>query len=75
MIRSGFGQGRVERALRRAFGNAQHHYDIGNDLYEAMLDKRMLYTCALWSTRVEPKMGEAAAWAAARSLGATASAG
>jgi cyclopropane-fatty-acyl-phospholipid synthase len=35
---------------RRAFGNGQHHYDIGNDLYEAMLDRRMLYTCALWST-------------------------
>lgn len=24
------------------------HYDIGNDLYEAMLDERMLYTCAYW---------------------------
>jgi len=38
------------QTMRRAFGNAQHHYDIGNDLYEAMLDRRMLYTCALWST-------------------------
>ena len=38
------------QSLRRAFGNGQHHYDIGNDLYEAMLDRRMLYTCALWST-------------------------
>ena len=38
------------QAVRRAFGNGQHHYDIGNDLYEAMLDRRMLYTCALWST-------------------------
>jgi cyclopropane-fatty-acyl-phospholipid synthase len=34
----------------RAFGNGQHHYDIGNDLYEAMLDRRMLYTCAYWPT-------------------------
>ncbi len=34
---------------RRSFGNGQHHYDIGNELYEAMLDRRMLYTCALWS--------------------------
>jgi len=24
------------------------HYDLGNDLYEAMLDKRMAYTCAYW---------------------------
>jgi cyclopropane-fatty-acyl-phospholipid synthase len=38
------------QSLRRAFGSGQHHYDIGNDLYEAMLDRRMLYTCALWST-------------------------
>ena len=26
----------------------QRHYDIGNDLYSAMLDKRMVYTCAYW---------------------------
>jgi cyclopropane-fatty-acyl-phospholipid synthase len=32
----------------RSFGNGQHHYDIGNELYEAMLDRRMLYTCAYW---------------------------
>jgi cyclopropane-fatty-acyl-phospholipid synthase len=34
----------------RAFGNGQHHYDLGNDLYEAMLDRRLLYTCAYWPT-------------------------
>jgi cyclopropane-fatty-acyl-phospholipid synthase len=38
------------QSLRRSFNNGQRHYDLGNDLYEAMLDKRMLYTCALWST-------------------------
>ena len=27
---------------------AHRHYDLGNDLYEAMLDKRMQYTCAYW---------------------------
>jgi cyclopropane-fatty-acyl-phospholipid synthase len=26
--------------------NISHHYDIGNDLYKIMLDKRMQYTCA-----------------------------
>jgi cyclopropane-fatty-acyl-phospholipid synthase len=26
----------------------EQHYDIGNDLYKAMLDKRMVYTCAYW---------------------------
>jgi len=27
---------------------AERHYDLGNDLYRAMLDKRMNYTCAYW---------------------------
>ncbi len=27
---------------------AREHYDLGNDLYRAMLDKRMQYTCAYW---------------------------
>jgi cyclopropane-fatty-acyl-phospholipid synthase len=34
--------------LTRPFEIAQRHYDIGNDLYEAMLDKRMVYTCGYW---------------------------
>ncbi len=32
----------------RAKRNASHHYDIGNDLYERMLDKRMIYSCGYW---------------------------
>ena len=27
---------------------AQAHYDLGNDLYQAMLDKNLQYTCAYW---------------------------
>jgi cyclopropane-fatty-acyl-phospholipid synthase len=34
----------------KAKNNAQHHYDIGNDLYERMLDTRMVYSCAYWDT-------------------------
>jgi cyclopropane-fatty-acyl-phospholipid synthase len=34
--------------VARPFEVAQKHYDIGNDLYEAMLDPRMVYTCAYW---------------------------
>jgi len=34
--------------LSRAYRVGQQHYDIGNDLYQAMLDKRMLYTCGYW---------------------------
>ncbi len=32
----------------RAFIVGQKHYDIGNDLYEAMLDKTMTYSCGYW---------------------------
>lgn len=32
----------------RATEVAEAHYDLGNDLYEAMLDKHMVYTCAYW---------------------------
>jgi len=32
----------------RAKRDMHHHYDIGNDLYKLMLDKRMVYTCAYW---------------------------
>ncbi len=36
------------QSKRRAFEVGEHHYDLGNDLYEAMLDKRMNYTCGYW---------------------------
>ena len=32
----------------QAYKNAQRHYDIGNDLFSRMLDKRMVYTCGYW---------------------------
>jgi len=34
----------------RAYQVGERHYDIGNDLYKAMLDKRMLYSCGYWKT-------------------------
>jgi len=36
------------QAPKRAYRNAQLHYDIGNDLYEPMLGPTMAYTCAYW---------------------------
>lgn len=33
----------------RAFVIGEHHYDIGDVLYEAMLDRRMIYSCAYWN--------------------------
>ena len=41
------------QSLRRAARNASAHYDIGNDLYERMLDKRMVYSCAYWADAVD----------------------
>jgi cyclopropane-fatty-acyl-phospholipid synthase len=36
--------------ISRAYQVGEQHYDIGNDLYKAMLDKRMLYTSGYWKT-------------------------
>ncbi len=32
----------------RAFRIGEAHYDLGNNLYEAMLDLRMVYSCGYW---------------------------
>lgn len=32
----------------RSFKVGQQHYDIGDDLYQRMLDQRMVYSCAYW---------------------------
>ncbi|MBC5993709.1 cyclopropane fatty acyl phospholipid synthase [Pontibacter cellulosilyticus] len=36
------------QAKGKAARNAQRHYDIGNKLYELMLDRRMTYSCGYW---------------------------
>ncbi len=33
---------------RRAFEVGERHYDIGNDIYRAMLDPTMSYSCGYW---------------------------
>jgi len=32
----------------RAFRVGREHYDIGNDLFSRMLDRRMIYSCGYW---------------------------
>ena len=32
----------------KAFEVGEKHYDVGNDMYKLMLDKRMVYTCGYW---------------------------
>lgn len=36
------------QSKRKAFDNGERHYDLGNDLFQNMLDKRMNYSCAYW---------------------------
>ena len=33
---------------QRAFEVGERHYDLGNDLYRAMLGKRLVYSCGYW---------------------------
>ena len=37
------------QSLRRAWQVGRVHYDLGNDLYAAMLDPSMAYSCAYWA--------------------------
>jgi cyclopropane-fatty-acyl-phospholipid synthase len=36
------------QSKHRAFIIGEKHYDLGNDLFQNMLDKRMNYSCAYW---------------------------
>lgn len=38
------------QAKHRAFIVGKKHYDIDHNLYQAMLDKRMTYTCGFWDS-------------------------
>ncbi|RUI00764.1 cyclopropane fatty acyl phospholipid synthase [Pseudomonas aeruginosa] len=36
--------------VRRAWRVGRQHYDLSNELYRAMLDSRMTYSCGYWAT-------------------------
>lgn len=36
------------QSIGRSYRHISRHYDIGHDLYEAMLDKRLAYSCGYW---------------------------
>ena len=40
------------QSISRSFIVGEKHYDIGNDLFSVMLDKRMMYTCGYWPKNV-----------------------
>ncbi|GAB2981419.1 cyclopropane fatty acyl phospholipid synthase [Mucilaginibacter puniceus] len=37
------------QSFKQVSRDIPRHYDLGNDLFEAMLDKRMIYSCAYWN--------------------------
>lgn len=39
------------QSRRRSFVVGEQHYDLGNDLYRAMLGKRLVYSCGYWRDR------------------------
>lgn len=41
------------QSISRAFQVGERHYDIGNELYERMLDRRMVYSCGFWQGKAE----------------------
>jgi cyclopropane-fatty-acyl-phospholipid synthase len=41
---------RNPQAPDKAYVVAERHYDLGNDLFERMLDPRMVYSCAYWAS-------------------------
>ena len=36
------------QSVKRAYLVGEKHYNIGNDLYQRMLDSRMIYSCGYW---------------------------
>ncbi|MBA3564192.1 MAG: cyclopropane fatty acyl phospholipid synthase [Gammaproteobacteria bacterium] len=42
-----------QQRLSRAREVADRHYDLGNELYRCMLDRRMIYSCAYWENAAD----------------------
>ena len=43
----------------RAFMVGEQHYDLGNQLYQYMLDSRMTYTCGYWRNAADLEQAQA----------------
>lgn len=41
------------QSIRRAFKVGEIHYDVGNDLYQRMLDPTLSYSCGYWSNAAD----------------------
>lgn len=49
ILRNGISKIVNYQSKKRAFEVGERHYNIGNELYSLMLDKRMIYSCGYWS--------------------------
>ena len=47
-VKAGQNRLRNMQSSKRAFQVGEQHYDIGNDLFEVMLDPTMSYSCGYW---------------------------
>ncbi|MFJ1268566.1 cyclopropane fatty acyl phospholipid synthase [Legionella lytica] len=47
-----------QQSKKRALMVGQRHYDLGNDLFQAMLDQRMNYTCGYWLNATDLDMAQ-----------------
>ena len=48
------------QSRRRSREVGRRHYDLGNDLYEAMLGRRLVYSCGYWATAGDLDAAQAA---------------
>ncbi|MCH9691120.1 MAG: cyclopropane fatty acyl phospholipid synthase [Gammaproteobacteria bacterium] len=48
------------QSRHRAFRIAEHHYDLGNEFYQKMLDKRLTYSCGYWKEATTLDQAQAA---------------
>lgn len=48
------------QTLRRSWQVGTSHYDLGNAFYQAMLDKRMTYTCGYWKDAADLEQAQEA---------------
>ena len=48
------------QTARRAAVVGERHYDLGNDLFQAMLGKRMVYSCGYWRDAADLDSAQAA---------------
>ncbi len=48
LVMSGLWSRVINRQTQSRNAQSRRHYDLGNDLYRAMLDQRMIYSCGYW---------------------------